>query len=213
VDALFSLVVETSISVGDGRVLDGVEIEDRGAYFEVSGSTSDAPSTSAPGVAEKEGKEEAGEGSSVEALSGPIRRLRERRVLEEGPPSALHQQIVMLDPEQADQPISIEIHGPATTVEKIAATIPESVKVADAWWLDHKGLIKPSISEIATKVVGIFGADIAQPSDVETLVDLALPSLQEVASKRQSQFIDFGVDAAVVALGNLLHSELAKRLR
>lgn len=189
---------------GSGEIFEGVSIQHNPSLFEIAGAV-DTISDAAKLI----------DGEDSEALKSIATSLRTNRKLEknivmDGPPQALH--VEVLDPEGSDDGIEIEVKGPGTNMEVLEAGIKDDAGAAVAWWRSHRGLIKPSISEIATTALANFGES-ASKNDIPVIVDITFPSLQKVAKSRQTQFVEFGFDAAVVGLGRMLQNELKQRLR
>ena len=187
---------------GSGEIFEGVNIQHNPSLFEIAG----AVDTIEDGLKDIDGIE----GDTLRSIATSLRTRRktEKKVVMEGPPEALH--IETLDPEGPDT--SIDVKGPGTNMEILEAGIKEDAGAAIAWWKSHKGLIKPSISELATTAMSNFGDGVSK-TDIPVLVDITFPSLQKVAKSRQTQFVEFGFDAAVVGLGRMLQNELKQRLR
>ena len=210
VSASFSGTFELAMfGRGTGEMFEGVEVQHDANYFEIAGGVQ----TILHGA--KQVKGEAAEeleslASDIEAVTPRQRRKQEKEVLMKGPPKALNTEVVTLTGD--DEDMKLEIDGPATIIQVLEAGLKDEAKVAHDWWRAHKGLIKPSLTELATKAIAEFGEGVSI-KDVPLLVDISLPRLQKVASKRQSQFTEFGFDAAVVGLGQLLRHELSRRLR
>ncbi len=185
VDAVFTVTFELNMDRrGENGVIINPEVITDGNMFEISGKT------------------------KVQAISPIGRRSHRNKAVEEGPDEPMHTEVTI---HNGDEESTMEIHPPANSLESVKAGIVEDIEKATAWWRSNKGLIQPSLSEIAGEAISAMGEE-ASKDTIDTLVDLSLPTLHSIVQKRSPQ-LEIGMDAAVVGLATLLRSEFNTRLR
>jgi len=220
VDVTFVSTVELyTPERSEGNSFSGVGIQDNAAYFEIASSVqSDIQGEikQAVGVLQRQPEEKYHRAAHyIEGISSQRRRKREHEVLEKGPPGATRREVIQVGgPEDATTPKAVDIVIQSDGSPELVKVASLQSDVADAagWWRGHKGLIKPSLGDIATDTMTKFG-EAPSKNDVDLLVDMSLPTLGSVTKRRKDQFMDlFGVDVATAALATLLRREFQKRL-
>lgn len=212
VDVSMSVTFELGVPLrNEGTSLTSVQIEENSIYFSLAEATSEAVDV----LRSVGGKKYTRCADMIEAISPPLRRKHQKQVVENGGLTPTRQEVIQVGEPDLNESNSVEITIDETGhpfMQRVAG-IQEDVKAAGTWWKSHVTLIKPPLSEIATKVIHTFG-EAASPSDIPTLVDMAMGDLEKVADKRRPSYGDsFGFDAAVAGLGQLLQAELTTRLR
>ena len=207
VTASFSATFEMAMyGRGTGEIFEGVDVQHNSSYFEIAGGVKTILNASAnmPNGAAKRMLRIA---KDLEASTAPQRRREQAKKDLEPKISPLPgAEVITLSDEDTGDSFTLEIQGPKTSLQKIARKSP----LVAQWWRSHSGLIKPSITEIATKAISAHGDP--SPGDIPLLIELSVPTLQKIARSRMSQFTDFAFDDAVIGLAELLECELGKKI-